>query len=414
MSKSVGLDRSMPSAKEVNKKFQGNSDPFQDGLPEYQPALDNRGNSFEGTHDIDVEMNMVENFGLWAAHILELEEAQATEFAASLVTLCLEEPDFDLIKTIRHKFEAAGHFAFEEEMSEAMDQALDKAKSQAYSSDAKEATAKIRDVAMFFLQAGRSDYDDMGGYEVGVLKLQNYSAGPLKREFRIHNKAHGEKQGIDGEGRYDDILDYGRGRIYAQTAEEVGLLCAAIECCFIMDVELPYGARIIDVENRFEKPTPNGHRALKANIAIPLENSARPYHIIELQVQHEAFEKEIEAKKTAMNNKYGLTSHSGYERRQYMRGRFNDPDDYHNDPDVPISWGPEITKLYGQVIRICHQIHNDASAKYGLDNIDFDRYYEFRESKHFASLENHRPEEGVSSNRQGRSRLKEVLSPDPD
>lgn len=398
----------MTSTKEANNKFQINDNPFKDGLPDYQPSLDNHGNSFEGTLDIDVEMRMVENFGLWAAHILEFDDDQAKEFAASLVPLCLEEPDFDLVKTVRSKLEEAGHFAFEEEMQEAMENALDQAKSQTYLADAVEGTAKIRDIALFLMKIGRSDYDDMGGYGVGVLKLQNYNPGPLKRDFRIHNKAHGEKQGINGEGRYDDILDYGRGRIYAQTAEEVGLLCAAIEWAFMSDVELPHGARIIDVENRFEEPTPNGHRSLRANIAIPLENSARPYHIIELQVQHEAFEKEIEAKRTAMNNKYGLTSHSGYERRQYMRGRFNDPNDFHNDPNVPITWSAEIAKQYGEVIRICHKIHNDASAKYELDNIDFDYYFNFRAYGHADKDQDH----DMSGERPNRSRVRGAPSPD--
>lgn len=252
----------------------------------------------------------------------------------------------------------------------------DEDKIAAYKSDAMVVTPYIRDIALYLMREARKDYDVMvDPTHVGVLNVGQYDCGDIKCDSRIIRKATREKRGSEGEPRYDDVRDYGRARIYCNSPGEVAVLTQVCEWAYYADVPLPLGARIIDVENRFEKPTPSGYRSLKANIAIPLPDAQpRPFHIIELQVLHRGFEEEIERER---RNKFHRNSHEAYEGEREMTERFWTEESFWKVSDIHGTTGLsyEVARRYGDMIRACRDIHAKAAAHHGLNDIDFEPFF---------------------------------------
>lgn len=252
-------------------------------------------------------------------------------------------------------------------------------KMSAYRADAKLAMPILKDCAIFLMQEARKDFFAISqDFERRALPTDRYIPGPMKLENRIRDKASREKVGPNNEPRFDDIRDYGRGKIDLDTPEEIAAISGVLDWALYAEVELPHGAFLIDLENRFKNPTPSGYRSLKANIVIPLPPGAsRPYHIVELQVQHAGFERDIKA---AKDNKFGFSSHRAYDGKREMEERFKtDPRFWTTDPVTgTTALTPAISKHYGAIIRACTDKHNKYSEIHGLKNINFKPYEDRR------------------------------------
>lgn len=247
-----------------------------------------------------------------------------------------------------------------------------------YKADALLVMPKLRDIAIFLMREARNDYEILvDPIETGILTVGQYNPGEIKKDERIRQKAEREKRDTDDTPRYDDIRDYGRSRTYVNNPNEVAAMCEVFEWAEYAEVELPHGARVIDVENRFAKPTPSGYRSLKANIAIPMIDAPRPYHIVELQVQHKGFETEIEQMR---KNRFHRNSHEAYQGGREMEGRFWTEESFwkSNNSFGTTQLSYEVAKRYGEMIRVCKDIHGKAAQKFGLNNIDFDPFFKRR------------------------------------
>lgn len=247
-----------------------------------------------------------------------------------------------------------------------------------YKADAQLVMPRLRDVTVFLMREARKDYELLvDPIEAGVLCTSQYDEGKIKCDARIVDKASREKCDTSGRARFDDILDYGRSRVFGRNGGEIGALCGVFEWAEYAGIELPHGARVVDVENRYPKPTPSGYRSLKANIAIPIPDAPRPYHIVELQVLHKGFEAEIE---TMRRNKFSRNSHESYQGGREMEGRFWHDESFWK-PDkrtgtTQLSY--EVAKRYAELVRTCKDIHSKAAEKFGLNKIDFDPFFYHR------------------------------------
>ena len=231
-----------------------------------------------------------------------------------------------------------------------------------YKADAFVCMRKLRDIANFVIEEARKDYEEVTSDFTHNMNAGSYEAGALKKDSRIYPKAREEKKGKKGEPRFDDLRDYGRGRIFGNNPEEVASVCEVINWASYADGrKLPHQALVIDIDDRIQNPTPSGYRSFKATLAIPMseEESERPYHIVELQVQHYGFEQEI--KYHPARNRFGTDSHDTYKHIREMERRFKEGN---------VTWSTALAKQYGAYIRTCKSIHEQAAEHADLHRYD--------------------------------------------
>jgi len=160
------------------------------------------------------------------------------------------------------------------------------------------------------------------------------------------------------EGHFSGILDYRRSRINLNSPTQIAALCSVMEWCEQYDVELPHGAVIIDTDNRFKYPSNTGHSMYAANIAIPIPNKPDKYHIVEMVITHEGFEKSIKADE----------SHETYEKERKLRKRAQ--------TDKPLN--EDAGKYWTKIIRTARNLHNRWRKHYKLDEIPFEKFERLR------------------------------------
>ncbi len=246
----------------------------------------------------------------------------------------------------------------------------DEEKIALYKADASACMPKLKDIAVFILREAREDYETVTSDFNHSLSMSSYDPGDLKKDDRIVKKATVEKRGKDGEPRFDDIRDYGRSRVFGQTPDECAAVCEVVNWASYADGrKLPHNALVIDIDDRFSNPTPSGYRSYKATLAIPLDESEseRPYHIVELQVQHHGFEMEI--KFHPAKNRFHQDSHDAYKNVRTMNERFKQGD---------CTWDTALAKHLGAYIRTCQAIHQSAAEHSGLDRYDPDKFLKRR------------------------------------
>jgi len=226
--------------------------------------------------------------------------------------------------------------------------------------DAQEAVPLLSDIANYIIQTSK-DSLICTGHDT-TLTNKSLRMGKMKSETRLRAKA------IEEKGDISKICDIARGTIDGSTPEEIAALSAFLDMAYWNEIELPGGARIIDLKNRFEEPTLTDYSSVKAKIAVPLSGkTGRDYHIVELMVTHKGFEQDI---KNQNKNRFHRNSHETYELEREIEGRFKSED-----------LGPEISKKLGRYIRIARKTHKDLKEKHGLNRIDykpFEKFFEIR------------------------------------
>lgn len=176
----------------------------------------------------------------------------------------------------------------------------------------------------------------------------SYKDGGIKDIWRIIKKALDEYG-----GKFQKIRDVARCAIEGETSEEIAALCVVMEWMKDNDYELPGGARIVEIDNRFKVATGTRYRSLKAVVAIPIEGGERPYHLAEIMVRHKGFEKDIDH--VLRRGKGNRVSHQIYHLVRSFEERY-----------AKSSWPGEIYKKYKQHWQDVVDIHDEARDNHGL------------------------------------------------
>lgn len=155
--------------------------------------------------------------------------------------------------------------------------------------NAREADEALPKICADLTRIANDDLLQMANPEPAITR-KAFIKGERKKKERIFKKTRDEK-----DGSFEDITDYSRCTISAKTPAQIGTLASAIEYCIENGIELQGGARIVKFENRLETPTSSRYRSGKALVAIPLKSGS--YHISEIMITHEGFERDIKNEK---------------------------------------------------------------------------------------------------------------------
>ena len=184
----------------------------------------------------------------------------------------------------------------------------------------------------------------------GEIKTGCFNMAETKSFDRINHKAKNEY-----DGNFNDIRDVARGAVKLNDCEKIGALSAVLDWAYKNQVELPGGAMIVVSEDRFTKPLSSGYSSHKVNIAIPIPGEQGRWHIAEVMLMHDKFEKDIKANK---RNKFYDNSHEAYEKFRYLEGIAN---------DRPLT--REEAEVLGKIQRALNKIHMKAREDNKLDEI---------------------------------------------
>ncbi len=216
--------------------------------------------------------------------------------------------------------------------------------------------AKVRDlvpsIVSALIETANEDLFQNGCFKP-IINSSFGMAAP-KSEARMLEKARDEYQGV-----YVDLRDVERGSIDLRRPEHIAAFCTVLDWAKENQVQLPHGAVICIVENRFSNPTDTGYSSHKANIVIPIPDEPGRHHIVELMTVHGGFEEYIKLHK----------SHQYYENERTLRGYLMT----HGD-----TYEPAIGKLAIQQRRILLKMHADGRKLCNFDQIDFKPFIEHR------------------------------------
>lgn len=202
------------------------------------------------------------------------------------------------------------------------------------------------------------------------LTKKAFKLGPAKIDRRIKDKADGE---YDGE--LECVTDCARSTIATKAPHQIAALCASVEWMEKNRIKLPHGAVICKFSNRFFIPTESRYRSGKIIVVVPVPETDR-YHLAEIMITHEGFERDIKNEIIAKKMDRGMgaeitkkerdkDSHSVYEWVRYIEERYKN-----------IDYPMEVATKYGAYRKQVEAIHNKAAKKNHIydGQIDFASY----------------------------------------
>ncbi|MCC7305504.1 MAG: hypothetical protein IT558_04500 [Alphaproteobacteria bacterium] len=203
----------------------------------------------------------------------------------------------------------------------------------------------------------------------------------LKSKTTALKKANG-----DYGGDMAGVCDIARMKMEVLNTAQLAAVCTAFKYMYENQIPLDsQGTKIVSLDDKFRNPAQNGHRALVAKVAIPLGND-RGYHVAEMMVMHDGFQKDIDA---ADRKKGHHGGHNTYALARELAGRFamqnlgdgqkvkaNHERLTGHMRSVPL--GEHEAKINHKLHSLTVALHTKLSRTYGLDKIPFAAFEKIR------------------------------------